>query len=250
MPHRVFIGPLANYGYEGETLLRIPVTVPAAQAAGGVVKVSAKAQWLVCREVCIPGEATLNLELPVRDKAGPAKYTALFERAARETPKPGTVVRAGRSAARLTLAFERDSASSAEFFPYREGWLEAPAPQPLYRDPGQAGRWWVELKALATADDAALAKAGFGGGPVGVLVLDGEPHEVSARLDGPALAGGTLVSTAKRDENATSVLSSGAGARLLSGIGSPFGSGAASAASWACGGQRVAHAAARARASR
>ncbi len=233
VPQRVFIGPLANYGYEGETLLRVPVTVAATQAAGTVVKLGAKVQWLMCREVCIPGEATLNLELPVRDKAGPGKYVALFERAVRETPRPGTVARAGRSAARMTLAFERDSASSAEFFPYREGWLDAPAPQPLYRDPGQSKRWWIELKALATADEAALAKAGFGGGPVGVLMVDGEPHEVSARLDGPALAGGTLVSTAKRDESAPSVLSSGAGARLLSGIGSQLGSGAASTASTA-----------------
>lgn len=229
VPQRIFIGPLANYGYEGETLLRVPVAIPAAQAAGATVKIEAKAQWLMCREVCIPGEARLSLELPVRDKAAPGKHLALFERAARETPRPGTVARAGRSAARLTLAFERQQASTAEFFPYSVGWLDAPAPQPLFRDPAAPGRWWLELKVLDTADEAALAKAGFTGEPVGVLVVDGQGHEVSARLEGQALAGGTLVATAKRDENAKSLLFSGAGARLLSGVGLPFGSGGGAA---------------------
>ncbi|MCL4745837.1 MAG: thioredoxin family protein [Burkholderiaceae bacterium] len=238
-PQRVFIGPLANYGYGGETLLRVPLTVPASQVAGTTARLSGKAQWLMCREVCIPGEAVLTLELPVREKAAPGRHLALFERAERETPKPGMTLRAGRSGSRVTLAFERENASSAEFFPYREAWLDAPAPQALFRDKAEKSRWWLELSVYDSVDDAALAKAGFTGEPLGVLVLDGQAHEVSAKLEGAALAGGQLIASAKRDESAAkSFFSPGTASRLLSGAGAAFspGAGGSSAASPGAGG--------------
>lgn len=66
VPHKIRIGALANLGYEGTVLLPVPVTVaPGWTSASGTVPIRLKAQWLVCRQECIPEEAELGLDLPV-----------------------------------------------------------------------------------------------------------------------------------------------------------------------------------------
>ncbi len=64
IPARMLIPPLANLGFEGETLLMREVTVPS-DYQGQTLEFSSLAQWLVCREVCIPGEANLSLRVAV-----------------------------------------------------------------------------------------------------------------------------------------------------------------------------------------
>src|SRR5512134_822145 len=56
-PKRLPVGPLMNFGYEGETLLLTTIQVPSGLDAGSPVTLNAKAEWLECREVCIPGDA-------------------------------------------------------------------------------------------------------------------------------------------------------------------------------------------------
>jgi len=70
-PHALPAGPLVNYGYEGEVLLLTDVQVPPGAQPGESLNLAAKAEWLVCRETCIPEEATLDLTLPVSDQADP-----------------------------------------------------------------------------------------------------------------------------------------------------------------------------------
>jgi DsbC/DsbD-like thiol-disulfide interchange protein len=61
-PKRLPLGPLMDFGYEDEVLF--PLTLQVAQGAKtGAAPLHAKVQWLVCREVCIPGKA--ELEVPV-----------------------------------------------------------------------------------------------------------------------------------------------------------------------------------------
>ena len=69
-PSRIALGDLTNYGYEGEVTLLIPLRVSESVSAGREVTVRASADWLICKEVCLPGEADLALDLPVA--AGPA----------------------------------------------------------------------------------------------------------------------------------------------------------------------------------
>ena len=64
VPKRIPIPPLANYGYEGEILLISELQVPASLFPGNV-RIRARADWLVCKTVCLPGGADLELELPV-----------------------------------------------------------------------------------------------------------------------------------------------------------------------------------------
>ena len=51
-PQKLPIGPLMNYGYEGTLLLPVAVTVPAGFKAE-TLDVTLRAEWLVCKEVCI-----------------------------------------------------------------------------------------------------------------------------------------------------------------------------------------------------
>ena len=61
-PIRLPVGPLMDYGYEGKAWLLVDLTPPA-NAPLGAVSLKALVQYLVCREVCIPEDA--NVELPL-----------------------------------------------------------------------------------------------------------------------------------------------------------------------------------------
>ncbi len=82
-PKRLPIGPLMNYGYEDTLLLPVAVTVPAA-FKGDTLEVKLRAEWLVCKEVCIPEGGDFVLQLPVQ--AATAAQAALFEAAQRAQP--------------------------------------------------------------------------------------------------------------------------------------------------------------------
>ncbi len=62
-PERLPIGPLANYGYAGEVLLPMQVTV--AGGPGSTVALTGTAKWLACKVDCIPEQADVALTLPV-----------------------------------------------------------------------------------------------------------------------------------------------------------------------------------------
>ena len=72
-PERQSLGPLTNYGYSGEHFLLTTLTPPAS-LAGDTFTVAAQAHWLVCDDVCIPGEAPVQLTLPVAGTASPSRW--------------------------------------------------------------------------------------------------------------------------------------------------------------------------------
>jgi thiol:disulfide interchange protein DsbD len=77
-------GKVTGLGYEHENLLFVDITPPANLPAGGTVTLQATAEWLMCKDSCVPGDAKLELTLPVRSgtpSADPAnaKLFADFE---------------------------------------------------------------------------------------------------------------------------------------------------------------------------
>lgn len=64
-PERLQIGELFNFGYSGRNVLPVAIDVPADATAGSTVTLRLLANWLVCKEECIPGKAELELTLPV-----------------------------------------------------------------------------------------------------------------------------------------------------------------------------------------
>ncbi len=65
-PHQHKLGELTNYGYGEQTLHLVPLQVTA-RPSSGETTLKAKASWLVCADICIPGEADLSLTMPVID---------------------------------------------------------------------------------------------------------------------------------------------------------------------------------------
>ncbi|HJT99439.1 MAG TPA: protein-disulfide reductase DsbD domain-containing protein [Rhodanobacteraceae bacterium] len=89
VPKRFDVGGLYNFGYDAEVVLPITLAVPADAKAGTSAHLSVDAKWLVCREECIPGKATLTLDLPiVAEEAKPdARWTMQFARARLAAPQ-------------------------------------------------------------------------------------------------------------------------------------------------------------------
>ena len=58
-------GTITGNGYENEVFLLFEITPPEELAPGVPVKIGAVAEWLMCKDVCMPGDATLSLTLGV-----------------------------------------------------------------------------------------------------------------------------------------------------------------------------------------
>jgi thiol:disulfide interchange protein len=83
-PARLPIGPLMNFGYEGTLLLPVPVTVPAG-FKGDALDVKLRADWLVCKDVCIPEGGDFAISIPT--SAATAGEAALFATSQRALPQ-------------------------------------------------------------------------------------------------------------------------------------------------------------------
>jgi thiol:disulfide interchange protein DsbD len=62
-------GGVLTYGYGGDLLLLVDIAVPSDARPGENAVLAAKAEWLMCKEACVPGEAKVSLTLPVATEA-------------------------------------------------------------------------------------------------------------------------------------------------------------------------------------
>lgn len=119
-----------DFSYEGEVLLLVPLRIAegAAPKLGGKVSVGLKVTWLVCKEVCIPGQAELALTLPVRAEraARPAVAKQVQAAQARLAQPLPQKVRARLQG--LKLEIEAPGAKGLTWFPLRP---EASGPEDL-----------------------------------------------------------------------------------------------------------------------
>jgi thiol:disulfide interchange protein DsbD len=122
IPSRLPLGPLMDFGYEDE--VAFPVRLSAASnLKPGPIHLDAKVDWLVCREVCIPGKAHLGLNLTVNPNAtAPTQPVGALGEALGLLPKPlepGMKVRVtgGRTEFVIDLITGK-GAVDAEFYPF------------------------------------------------------------------------------------------------------------------------------------
>ena len=138
VPQRLPFGPLVNYGYENDLLLPLRFTAPADAQPGQTLALKAEANWLVCREVCVPESATLSLQLPVLAPgaaAAPGPLAARFAEAAEQQPQAlpaGWQAELQRAGTDLHFRLKRPAATPAdtalpplEVFPYTEQLLQS-----------------------------------------------------------------------------------------------------------------------------
>jgi len=178
-PVKLPIGPLMNFGYEGTLLLPVPVTVPAG-FQGEALDVKLYAEWLVCKDVCIPESGDFTLRLPAR--AATAGHAALFDATQAALPRAMAEARATASIDGQSLALKVAGLPAAwqgknlAFFPETPGLIQNAAVL--------QGRWsgteWSasvpldpQRSAAPQAIPAVLTAAGAGAGVAVQVVVSG-----------------------------------------------------------------------------
>lgn len=176
-PQRIAVGPLANFGYEGDLLLPVEITVPKNIAAGKPITISVKASWLVCKDVCIPGDAYLGITLPVAQSAnevGPSENAGLFAKARLSLPvhdadrAPKVYLKEKSLLLAWSSSVEREP--TGFFFPYLEGLITPAAAQSLSKT---KDGWMLEV-ALGESARQALQQVRAEKRVQGIWVVPGQ----------------------------------------------------------------------------
>ena len=183
-PHRLPVGPLVNYGYEGDVLLPMTLTAPAGARAGQTVTLTANVAFLVCADICVPEDAVLTLALPVTATPAPAdpKWGPKIAQVVADAPKPAGLIGAftkqgaGVKLAITGAALRGADLSGAYFYPFSGTVIDHARPQVIDRGPdGLTLTLTPGYDFQSATPPKALA---------GVLALAGKAYEVSA-AEGP-----------------------------------------------------------------
>jgi thiol:disulfide interchange protein DsbD len=111
VPKRLPVGPLVNYGYEDQLLLPQTLVVPPNALPGTTLELRAQANWLVCKDVCIPEGGELSLQLPVVGKdvmLGSTAHSHTFDQLEATAPRAlqGWTARLQRAGHELLLTLD------------------------------------------------------------------------------------------------------------------------------------------------
>ena len=139
-PERLSTPPLADYGYEHQVLLMAPVRPPAQLEDGETQKMAARVRYLVCRDVCIPGQKQLELTLRVKSAAPASLAGELFRTARARLPvpaPPGWKISAASIGDEFVLDLKSGKQAKApQFLPLHAEQIENAAPQMAFPLPG------------------------------------------------------------------------------------------------------------------
>jgi len=87
IPHKLFAPELVSYGYEHQALLLTRVTAPKDAKIGSKAMLSAKVDWLVCREGCVPAKTNLSIPIKIGKETRPDPvWMPRIEEAVRKLP--------------------------------------------------------------------------------------------------------------------------------------------------------------------
>ncbi len=131
-------GDILDHVLEGETVALATLVLPPG-LAGPTVAVSCHVEWLVCRDMCVPGRRDLTLTLPVvtagvsRPESADAPRLAAARRALPRPLPPDGPVRVDRADAVVTIS--APGSARLEFFPA----ADSARPRDLLRDGVSAG---------------------------------------------------------------------------------------------------------------
>ena len=202
VPRRLPVGPLMNYGYEDEVYLPLTITAPSNAPIGQKVQLKAALSLLVCKDICVPEDAVLTLDLPVAATSSGGASNAGIQSALSAAPitaaldaamtLKGGQIKLGVAGSALKGVRGRD----AYFFPYDSTVIEHAQPQAVERGPRGL--------TLTLAPGYAFKKGPAPKSLSGVLQTDGRAYEITARAGPlPAAAQGLGPVTTATSEGAT-----------------------------------------------
>jgi thiol:disulfide interchange protein len=139
VPHRLVIGGLMNYVYEGPFAQFVRLKLPSGLAPGTKLPIAVKADYLVCtNEICVPETAQLSTMLTVGDGAIRPERRAQFDAWRTAMPKPlgsPAVFQVENGRTRIAVPWPADqTAPDPYFFPLTDGAVAYAAPQSVGRD--------------------------------------------------------------------------------------------------------------------
>ncbi|MCC6869643.1 MAG: thioredoxin family protein [Burkholderiales bacterium] len=202
-PRALPVGPLMNFGYEGEVFLLTEVAIPASAQPGEALTLAAKAEWLVCRETCIPEEVAVDLTLPVAERADRYPQWGAAIAAVRDAlpqPAPGWIADARGEGQKVTLTLTGPAGAATpekvHFFPYDSGRIEPAAPQTFARQAN--GSFVLTLPVASQLTPGFSEVAGVLTAGNGFAVGDGKVNAIAVRvpLAGQVVAGPKPVAAA------------------------------------------------------
>ena len=218
-PRRLPVGPLMNYGYEGEVLLPVALTAPATAKPGDKVTLKAQASFLVCAEICVPEDDTLSLTLPVTAAPAPPdpRWGGEIARTLAAAPKPAGLAAvfqprpAGVALAITGPAVKGADMANAYFFPFESTVIDHAKPQAIERGP--------EGLTLTLAPGYGFQGGKSPAGLAGVLAVGDKAYEIAATPGAPpAGASGLGPPPAKAARGADLGLAAAALFALLGGL--------------------------------
>lgn len=187
-PSPLRTGPLMDYGYSGEVLLPVTLAAPATAQPGQAVTVTAHAGFLVCKDVCVPQDADLaiNLSVTATPPAADPRWGPVIAAALAKIPVPGPLKAAVTPAAQaLKLSIVGAPVKGGDFpvayfFPYDSSVIDHAQPQTIERG--------ADGLTLTLAPGAAFKSGKRPAAITGVLSLGDAAYEVTAPA-GPPLPG-------------------------------------------------------------
>ncbi len=89
VPRKFETSGIVSFGYADRIFLLIDMQAPGALNPGIVVELSARVNWLACKDECVPEHSDLSVELPVddRDSEVGSKWADIFEISRKNLPK-------------------------------------------------------------------------------------------------------------------------------------------------------------------
>jgi DsbC/DsbD-like thiol-disulfide interchange protein len=138
-PELIPVEHLMNYGYSGDVLLPVPVTI-SKDYTDDQITFKVSASWLVCKIACVPGKADLSLTLPLaaQGEAVTRTHQALFDQALSKVPGllslQGAPVNISDSEVSIQLYAKSalfKQAKQVQFFPITENLVEYATPAKL-----------------------------------------------------------------------------------------------------------------------
>ncbi len=130
-PRKFPLGELANYGYDGTVLLPVPLRV-GPEFQGDALLVNLQANWLACRQECIPEQGSFQVRIPVQGST--AQHANLFQQAWDAAPRTQAAAASRLRPDEKTLRVSLDGlpagwrGKSLEIFPESAGLIAPGAP--------------------------------------------------------------------------------------------------------------------------
>ncbi|MFN0161813.1 MAG: protein-disulfide reductase DsbD family protein [Burkholderiales bacterium] len=158
VPERIPVPPMLNHGYEGEIVLPVEIVLPRDWPVGQNARLAARADWLICKDVCIPGGADLTLTMPViAGGAAPnLKWKPLFDAAFAAMPGgkvQGASARTENAVITLTIEGAKPVAGREVYvLPTIEGLVEPAAKQEVKTEGERTVITMIVAKQLAATE--------------------------------------------------------------------------------------------------